>query len=250
VYITNRTATLSSGLTPIELLSTDQGQASKPDLSHMRIIGCNAHYHIHKEKRARSAKFGNRARTGILVGYDGSTIYRIYDPTNGVIRSSAVVFEEDTTLTEAAVVEISDPESETDPLGVFETPKREESVRNGYNKRQSDRQPLETVTPVIQDTELEPLEGGTIVVDKKRPIPDIVLKRGLLMILYIKRGLFMIFELKRGPFMILADNENSIFINKELNIIISLYVDDLAIIGLNLDTIKSFIKELKTYFKF
>jgi hypothetical protein len=29
---------------------------------------------------------------------------------------------------------------------------------------------------------------------KKRPIPDIVLKRGL----------FMIFELKRGPFMILA----------------------------------------------
>jgi hypothetical protein len=43
--------------------------------------------------------------------------------------------------------------------------------------------------------------------------------------------------------------ENSIFINKELNIIISLYVDDLAIIGPNLDTIKSFIKELKNYFK-
>ena len=43
--------------------------------------------------------------------------------------------------------------------------------------------------------------------------------------------------------------ENSIFINKELNIIISLYVDDLAIIGPNLNTIKSFIKELKKYFK-
>ncbi|KFY67852.1 hypothetical protein V497_00175, partial [Pseudogymnoascus sp. VKM F-4516 (FW-969)] len=43
--------------------------------------------------------------------------------------------------------------------------------------------------------------------------------------------------------------ENSIFINKELNIIISLYVDDLAIIGPNLDTIKAFIKELKNYFK-
>jgi hypothetical protein len=39
---------------------------------------------------------------------------------------------------------------------------------------------------------------------KKRPIPNIILKRGLLMILYIKIGLFMIFELKRGPFMILA----------------------------------------------
>ena len=44
-------------------------------------------------------------------------------------------------------------------------------------------------------------------------------------------------------------SENSIFINKELNIIISLYVDDLAIIGPNLNTIKSFIKELKKYFK-
>jgi hypothetical protein len=44
-------------------------------------------------------------------------------------------------------------------------------------------------------------------------------------------------------------SENSIFINKELNIIISLYVDDLAIISPSLDTIKSFIKELKKYFK-
>jgi hypothetical protein len=43
-------------------------------------------------------------------------------------------------------------------------------------------------------------------------------------------------------------SETSIFINKELNIIISLYVDDLAIIGLNITDIKSFIKELKTYF--
>jgi hypothetical protein len=133
----------------------------------MRIIGCNAHYHIHKEKRARSAKFDNRARTGILVGYDGSTIYRIYDTTNGIIRSSAVVFEEDTTLTEAAVVEISDPDSETDPLGVFETPKRKASVRNGYNERRSDPQASETAIPVIHDTELEPREGGTIVVDRR-----------------------------------------------------------------------------------
>jgi hypothetical protein len=44
-------------------------------------------------------------------------------------------------------------------------------------------------------------------------------------------------------------SENSIFINKELNIIISLYVDNLVIIRPNLNTIKSFIKELKKYFK-
>ena len=44
-------------------------------------------------------------------------------------------------------------------------------------------------------------------------------------------------------------SETSIFINKELNIIISLYVDDLAIIGPNINDIKSFIIELKKYFK-
>ena len=67
------------------------------------------------------------------------------------------MFEEDTTLTEAAIIEINDPDSETDRLEAFEMPKREES----------DLQASKTVTPVIQDTELEPLEGGTIVVDRR-----------------------------------------------------------------------------------
>jgi hypothetical protein len=40
-------------------------------------------------------------------------------------------------------------------------------------------------------------------------------------------------------------SETNIFINKELNIIISLYMDDLAIIGPNITDIKSFIKSLK-----
>ena len=43
--------------------------------------------------------------------------------------------------------------------------------------------------------------------------------------------------------------ESSIFINKELNVYISLYVDDLAIIGPILDIIKSFIENLNKYFK-
>lgn len=67
------------------------------------------------------------------------------------------MFEEDTTLTEAAIIEINDPDSETDRLEAFEMPKREES----------DLQASKTVTPIIQDTELEPLEGGTIVVDRR-----------------------------------------------------------------------------------
>jgi len=43
-------------------------------------------------------------------------------------------------------------------------------------------------------------------------------------------------------------SKNTIFYNKELNIIICLYIDDLVIIGPNRETITSFIKTLKGYF--
>ncbi|EKD11952.1 hypothetical protein MBM_09882 [Drepanopeziza brunnea f. sp. 'multigermtubi' MB_m1] len=46
---------------------------------------------------------------------------------------------------------------------------------------------------------------------------------------------------------LLADS--CILYNKELKLIISVYVDDLALISPNIDTIKSFIKELQKYFK-
>ena len=45
------------------------------------------------------------------------------------------------------------------------------------------------------------------------------------------------------------NTDSNIFINKELDIIIYLYIDDLAIIGPKLDTIKAFIKNLKQFFK-
>jgi len=54
----------------------------------------------------------------------------------------------------------------------------------------------------------------------------------------------LIYELKFKSLL----SENTIFYNKELNIIICLYVDDLAIIGPNKETITSFIKTLKGYF--
>ncbi|EKD12079.1 retrotransposon protein, putative, Ty1-copia subclass [Drepanopeziza brunnea f. sp. 'multigermtubi' MB_m1] len=43
--------------------------------------------------------------------------------------------------------------------------------------------------------------------------------------------------------------DSCILYNKELKLIISVYVDDLALINPNIDTIKSFIKELQKYFK-
>jgi hypothetical protein len=60
----------------------------------------------------RSAKFGNRSNTGILVRYEGNTIYRIYDPERGVIRASAVVFEEVSTLAIPTAAGNDDSDSE------------------------------------------------------------------------------------------------------------------------------------------
>jgi len=95
IYITNRLATRSlHDKTPIEALTTDIGQPTVPNLSHLQTIGCKAYYYILKEKRQRGAKFKNRAKAGILVGYEGNSIYRIYDKERGIVRASAVVFDE------------------------------------------------------------------------------------------------------------------------------------------------------------
>ncbi|CAL3972652.1 unnamed protein product [Diplocarpon coronariae] len=52
---------------------------------------------------------------------------------------------------------------------------------------------------------------------------------------------------KLGFTALLADS--CILYNKKLNIIICVYIDDLALIGLNINLIKSFIKGLEEYFK-
>jgi len=58
IYLTNRLATRSlHDKTPIEALTTDIGQPTVPNLSHLRTIGCKAYYYILKEKRQRGAKF-------------------------------------------------------------------------------------------------------------------------------------------------------------------------------------------------
>jgi hypothetical protein len=74
------------------------GALERPDLSNVRTIGCTAYYHLQKEKRCRGSKFEDRAKKGILVGFEGNSIYRIYDPTvpGNIVRASAVTFDEST----------------------------------------------------------------------------------------------------------------------------------------------------------
>jgi hypothetical protein len=95
VYLTNRTLNRAisneSGklVTPYEMW-----YKQKPNLSHLRVIGCRAYFHISKEKRADN-KLGPRARDGYLFGYTGDHKYRLYDPIKLiVIKSRDVVFDE------------------------------------------------------------------------------------------------------------------------------------------------------------
>lgn len=65
----------------------------KPDLAHLYIYGCKAYSLIHGIPRKQ--KLDPRASIGYLIGYDSRNIYRIWDPTKGVvIRTRDVIFNE------------------------------------------------------------------------------------------------------------------------------------------------------------
>ena len=99
LYITNQVATRTlEDLTPIKSLTLEFSTPKRPNLLNLRTISCRVYYHLAKEKRRRGAKFEDRAKQGILVGFEGNSIYRIYDPThrsdNGIVRALAVTFDE------------------------------------------------------------------------------------------------------------------------------------------------------------
>lgn len=80
-------------------------------------------------------------------------------------------------------------------------------------------------------------------------------------VLLLNKALYRLKQSARLQFITLKDiliekfgfkpilSESYVLINKELQIIIYIYVDDLAIISPNIDNIKSFISNLKRYFK-
>jgi hypothetical protein len=105
VHVTNRTATTSlDNITPYEALAKDADRRLnpnapsmlyKPFIGHLRVLGCRAFVHIHKERRIVSEKGEPRAEEGILVGFEGSKIYRVWIPgRRGITRTSTVTFDE------------------------------------------------------------------------------------------------------------------------------------------------------------
>src|SRR5271154_2294853 len=65
VYLKNRSPTSAVATTPYELW-----HGTKPNLSHLRIIGSTAYVHVPKEKRI---KLDTHSHKGIMIGYGGGT---------------------------------------------------------------------------------------------------------------------------------------------------------------------------------
>lgn len=83
-HISNLLPTSSlNGVSPFEASAQ-----SLPNLQHLRILGSTVYVFIHEEERnAKSAKWTPRGKRGVLVGYEGGTIYRVYLHDEGkVIR--------------------------------------------------------------------------------------------------------------------------------------------------------------------
>ena len=93
VYQKNRSPTSRlKGITPYEAWT-----AEKPYLGHMRIIGCVAWVHIPKEKRR---KLDERSKKCYLVGYEGTNIFRVWNPATGKVeRVSHIDFDESRLMT-------------------------------------------------------------------------------------------------------------------------------------------------------
>src|SRR6202021_354505 len=103
VLVTNRTATSTlNGKTPYEALTDElhPGQDNRPLVAHFRVLGCKTYVQIPKERRVTSEKVKERAEVGILVGYEGTHIFKVYIPSrrspleNRIVKSSNVRFDE------------------------------------------------------------------------------------------------------------------------------------------------------------
>ena len=121
IKVTNRTATLTlEDLTPYEAfmnaVDPPEGKDRKhqPFMGHLRVLGCKTYVLIPQELRQRSHKLEPRAEIGILVGYEGEHIYRVWIPgrkgfAGHIVRTSNARFDENGLVTDVTA-EGSGPE--------------------------------------------------------------------------------------------------------------------------------------------
>jgi Reverse transcriptase (RNA-dependent DNA polymerase) len=129
VHVTNRSATAAlDDKTPYEALAEDVDHrlnpnatpiSFKPSIEHLRVLGCRAIVHIQKQRRTVSEKAEPRAEEGILVGFEGTKIYRVWIPgRRGITRTSTVTFDEESNdeLLEVDVIDDAIPYVDENPV--------------------------------------------------------------------------------------------------------------------------------------
>src|SRR4051812_20189959 len=86
--ITLKRTLIKGKKTPFERLTGET-----PDISHIRTIGSTAYTLEHRKDHRK--KFMDKSRKGVLVGFEGSNIYRVWDLQRRVVtRSSHVHIDE------------------------------------------------------------------------------------------------------------------------------------------------------------
>ena len=106
VYLKNRSPTSAlDNLTPHEAW-----HKTKPNLQHLRILGCTAYVHVPEEKRI---KLDSHTMEGQLIGYGGTNQWKVWIPSRGehgeVVTSRDVIFNEERSGQLAAEIPAAEP---------------------------------------------------------------------------------------------------------------------------------------------
>lgn len=125
VYLMNRSPKAGFDRTPFEFF-----YGHKPDLSHLRVIGCCGWVLIPKENRTSGlygSKLHRKAMRCQLVGYGGRNQYRVYREDGRVVTAANVVFDEKTVGVEKQRLLAQERErvSDDDDDGEWESMQRE-----------------------------------------------------------------------------------------------------------------------------
>ena len=127
IKMINRTATRTlSGITLyktfIDQIEPDKKSQYRPKVSYFRVLSYKYYVYISEERRTKGNKLEKRVELRILVGYEGTYIYRVYVPTRRgekIVKTSNIRFDEKKEL-------ITNGEEEEELISINQNPLNKE----------------------------------------------------------------------------------------------------------------------------
>jgi hypothetical protein len=148
------------------------------------VLGCKTYVQIPKERHVISQKVTGHAKVGILVGYKGSHIFRVYVPSrrrpveSKIVRSSNVRFDEEGLITKPFPKEDEEADIQI-PVknrGEAANQDRQDSdlihqrVPNMHQQHQHQSELEKVIIPELIETDLEHKKSQDS--DNKHSLPD------------------------------------------------------------------------------